>query len=53
MDALIAVPEPVREAGVAGWWTAGSPRVPAVRLALAALPAPDSFAAMIDAGPPP
>jgi type VI secretion system protein ImpM len=50
MDALNAVPEPAREAGVAGWWTAGSPRVPLTHIPLGTLPAPEGFAAMLDAG---
>lgn len=31
------------------WWTAGSPRIPATRLAFPALPPPGHFASMLDA----
>jgi type VI secretion system protein ImpM len=48
--ALDSIAEPAWEAGAAGWWTAGSPRVPACRLTIAGLPAAADFAAMIDAG---
>ncbi len=37
-------------AEVAFWWTEGSPFVPAMRLALAGLPEPAGFAAMLHAG---
>jgi hypothetical protein len=52
MQALAAVPPP--DAGnpcaSAAWWTAGSPRVPGARAAMAGLPGASSFAGMIDAG---
>jgi type VI secretion system protein ImpM len=52
MQALAAVPLPDLGGGAASavWWTAGSPRVPGARAAMAGLPAPSSFAGMIDAG---
>jgi type VI secretion system protein ImpM len=50
MDALAGVAAPGLEPGVAGWWTTGSPLVPAVRMDVAGLPDPGLFAGMIDAG---
>jgi type VI secretion system protein ImpM len=64
MQALAAVPPPDADgpaaasgataaggpAAAAVWWTAGSPRVPGARAAMAGLPGPSSFAGMIDAG---
>ena len=49
-SALAAVPPPAGGLeGAGAWWTAGSPRVPPRRLALAACPPPSWFAGMIDA----
>jgi type VI secretion system protein ImpM len=50
MDSLSAVPEPTGESGPAAWWTTGSPRVPATHIIVTTLPAPEAFAAMLDAG---
>ncbi len=51
MNSLGLAPEPVMEGSLGGgqWWTTGSPRVPAARVAMAGLPAPVEFAGMIDA----
>lgn len=52
-EALVRPGPPPGGAGVSGsvWQTEGAPRVQPCRLALAALPAPEAFAAMLADGP--
>jgi type VI secretion system protein ImpM len=52
MDSLNAVPEPTGAPGEPAWWTTGSPRVPQTHKSTSALPAPETFAGMLDAGHP-